>query len=92
MRKLAISDIEVMRLAVQQEITRSEESRHDHPLHGILLLSQGITGYQVTTPANWKDGEDCIITPAVSDDDKNLFPKGYTAVKPYLRVTPQPNK
>jgi len=49
--------------------------------------------YKVATPANWKHGEDCIITPAVSDDDaKNLFPKGWKAVKPYLRVTPQPNK
>jgi len=49
--------------------------------------------YKVATPANWKHGEDCIITPAVSDADaKNLFPKGCKAVKPYLRVTPQPNK
>jgi len=49
--------------------------------------------YKVATPANWKDGEDCIITPAVSDADaKNLFPKGWKAVKPYLRLTPQPNK
>jgi thioredoxin-dependent peroxiredoxin len=49
--------------------------------------------YKVATPANWKHGEDCIITPAVSDADaKNLFPKGWTAVKPYLRLTPQPNK
>ncbi len=49
--------------------------------------------YKVATPVNWKDGEDCIITPAVSDEDaKKLFPKGYKAVKPYLRVTPQPNK
>lgn len=49
--------------------------------------------YKVATPANWKQGDDCIITPAVSDADaKNLFPKGWKAVKPYLRVTPQPNK
>ena len=49
--------------------------------------------YKVATPANWKQGEDCIITPAVSDADaKNLFPKGWKAVKPYLRLTPQPNK
>jgi alkyl hydroperoxide reductase subunit AhpC len=49
--------------------------------------------YKVATPANWKHGEDCIITPAVSDHDaKTLFPKGWKAVKPYLRVTPQPNK
>ncbi len=49
--------------------------------------------YKVATPANWKHGEDCIITPAVADADaKNLFPKGWKAVRPYLRVTPQPNK
>ena len=49
--------------------------------------------YSVATPVNWKDGEDVVIVPAVSDEDaKERFPKGFTAVKPYLRVTPQPNK
>ncbi|HUP85394.1 MAG TPA: peroxiredoxin [Acidimicrobiales bacterium] len=49
--------------------------------------------YKVATPADWKDGEDVIIVPAVSDDDaKAQFPKGFEAKKPYLRVTPQPNK
>jgi thioredoxin-dependent peroxiredoxin len=49
--------------------------------------------YSVATPANWKDGDDCIIAPAVSDADADAkFPKGYTKIKPYLRVTPQPNK
>jgi alkyl hydroperoxide reductase subunit AhpC len=49
--------------------------------------------YKVATPANWKDGDECIITPAVSDAEAaSLFPKGYKAVKPYLRYTPQPNK
>ena len=49
--------------------------------------------YSVATPANWQDGEDVIIIPAVSDEDaKKKFPKGFTAVKPYLRITPQPNK
>jgi alkyl hydroperoxide reductase subunit AhpC len=49
--------------------------------------------YSVATPANWKDGEDCIISPAVSDEDaKTKFPKGFNTVKPYLRITPQPNK
>jgi alkyl hydroperoxide reductase subunit AhpC len=49
--------------------------------------------YKVATPADWKDGEDVIITGAVSDEDaKDLFPKGFEAKKPYLRVTPQPNK
>jgi len=49
--------------------------------------------YSVATPVNWKDGDDCIIVPAVSDEDaKEKFPKGWTTVKPYLRITPQPNK
>ena len=50
-------------------------------------------GYKVATPANWKDGDDVIIGSAVTDDEaKQLFPQGWTAVKPYLRVLPQPNK
>lgn len=48
--------------------------------------------FAVATPANWKQGQDCIISPSVSDEDaKKKFPKGYKAVKSYLRVTPQPN-
>lgn len=48
--------------------------------------------YQVATPADWVNGEDVIITPAVSDADAvTKFPKGFTSVKPYLRKTPQPN-
>jgi thioredoxin-dependent peroxiredoxin len=49
--------------------------------------------YNVSTPANWNDGDDVIIAGAVSDEEaKEKFPKGWKAVKPYLRVTPQPNK
>jgi alkyl hydroperoxide reductase subunit AhpC len=48
--------------------------------------------YQVATPADWKNGEDVIITPAVSNEDAvTKFPKGFTSIKPYLRKTPQPN-
>ncbi|MCP9765446.1 peroxiredoxin [Lacihabitans soyangensis] len=48
--------------------------------------------YQVATPADWKNGEDVIIVPAVSNEAAvEKFPKGFKSVKPYLRVTPQPN-
>ena len=47
--------------------------------------------YQVSTPSDWKQGEDVIIVPAVSDEEaKTKFPKGFIAKKPYLRITPQP--
>jgi len=49
--------------------------------------------HKVATPANWRDGDDCVILPTISSSDaRNLFPKGFTEVKPYLRMTPQPNK
>jgi len=50
--------------------------------------------YKVATPVNWKDGEDVVIVPALKDEKelKERFPKGYKAVRPYLRLTPQPNK
>lgn len=50
--------------------------------------------YSVATPVNWKDGEDVVIAPAIQDENelKEKFPKGYEVVKPYLRMTPQPNK
>lgn len=47
--------------------------------------------HKVATPANWKNGEDVIIVPAVSDDEaKNMFPEGWKTLKPYLRVVKQP--
>jgi alkyl hydroperoxide reductase subunit AhpC len=47
--------------------------------------------HKVATPVNWKQGEDVIIVPAVSDDEaKQRFPNGWTTVKPYMRVVPQP--
>jgi len=49
--------------------------------------------YSVATPADWKDGEDVIVVPAIKTEDiPAKFPKGFKEIKPYLRVTPQPNK
>lgn len=64
-----------------QEILRSLDS---------LQLT---AGYSVATPADWQDGEDVIVLASMSDEDARAkFPKGFVAKKPYLRVTPQPNK
>ncbi|HSC54223.1 MAG TPA: peroxiredoxin [Phnomibacter sp.] len=49
--------------------------------------------YSVATPADWKEGEDVIVVPAISTEDAiKKFEKGVTVIKPYLRYTPQPNK
>ncbi|MDW5444311.1 peroxiredoxin [Polaromonas sp. SM01] len=50
--------------------------------------------HKVATPANWKDGDDVVIVPSIQDPAElaQRFPKGFTAVRPYLRITPQPNK
>ncbi|MEX1025847.1 MAG: peroxiredoxin [Planctomycetota bacterium] len=49
--------------------------------------------HQVATPANWNDGDDVIVVPSLSDDEATAkFPKGFKAIKPYLRMTPQPNR
>ncbi|GAB2910239.1 peroxiredoxin [Paralcaligenes ginsengisoli] len=50
--------------------------------------------HSVATPVNWEDGDDVIIVPSIKDEAvlKAKFPKGYKTVRPYLRITPQPNK
>lgn len=59
----------------------------------VLDSLQLTDGYKVATPANWRDGDDVIVLPAVSNEGADkLFPKGYETVRPYLRTTPQPNK
>ncbi|MCK0124188.1 peroxiredoxin [Gelidibacter sp. F2691] len=59
-----------------------------------VIDSLQLTAYhKVATPANWTDGDDCVIVPAVSNEEaKKMFPKGFDEVRPYLRMTPQPNK
>jgi len=50
--------------------------------------------HSVATPANWKDGDDCVIVPSLQDPKvlAEKFPKGFKVIRPYLRMTPQPNK
>jgi alkyl hydroperoxide reductase subunit AhpC len=60
-----------------------------------VIDSLQLTEYHsVATPANWKDGDDVVIVPSLQDPEvlKTKFPKGFKAIKPYLRMTPQPNK
>lgn len=67
--------------------------RNFEELLRVIDSLQLTANYSVATPANWKDGEDVVITPAVPDSDiPAKFPKGHTPIKPYLRMTPQPNK
>lgn len=58
-----------------------------------VVDSLQLTAYhKVATPANWKQGDDCVIVPSVTNEEiPELFPKGHTEVKPYLRLTPQPD-
>jgi alkyl hydroperoxide reductase subunit AhpC len=58
-----------------------------------VIDSLQLTAYhKVATPVNWKSGDDCVISPSVSNEQaETLFPKGFKVVKPYLRMTPQPN-
>merc|ERR1712173_542034 len=59
-----------------------------------VIDSLQLTAYhKVATPVNWNDGDDCVIVPSISSEDaKGIFPEGFKEVKPYLRMTPQPNK
>jgi alkyl hydroperoxide reductase subunit AhpC len=58
----------------------------------VIESLQLTSDYKVATPVNWQHGDDVVILPALSDADADkAFPKGYRKVKPYLRITPQPN-
>lgn len=60
-----------------------------------VIDSLQLTEYHsVATPGNWQDGDDVVIVPSLKDEEvlKQKFPKGYKALRPYLRLTPQPNK
>ena len=59
----------------------------------VLDSLQLTADYQVSTPVNWNDGDDVIIAPAIPDEEAKVkFPKGFRTLRPYLRLTPQPNR
>jgi thioredoxin-dependent peroxiredoxin len=68
--------------------------RHFDEILRVLDSLQLADSHSVATPANWKQGQDVVILPSVQDPEvlKQKFPKGFTAIKPYLRMTPQPDK
>lgn len=67
--------------------------RNFHEVLRVIDSLQLTANYSVATPADWKEGEDVIVVPAVSTEAAiEKFPKGVKVIKPYLRYTPQPNK
>jgi len=66
--------------------------RNFHELLRVIDSLQLTAYHKVATPANWENGDDTVIVPAVKDEEiPALFPKGHKKIKPYLRTTPQPN-
>ena len=68
--------------------------RNFHEILRVIDSLQLTDNYKVATPANWVDGDEVVIVPSIQDkaELEERFPKGYRAVKPYLRLTPQPNR
>ena len=67
--------------------------RNFHEILRVIDSLQLTDHHSVATPVNWTDGEDCVVVPSISTEDARAkFPKGVTEIKPYLRMTPQPNK
>ncbi len=68
--------------------------RNFHEILRVIDSLQLTDSHKVATPANWQDGDEVVIVPSLKDEDeiKQRFPKGYRAVKPYLRLAPQPNR
>ncbi len=68
--------------------------RNFHEILRVVDSLQLTDNHKVATPANWQHGDDVVIVPSLKDEAeiKQRFPKGYTAVTPYLRLTPQPER
>ncbi|XQE66978.1 peroxiredoxin [Pseudomonas sp. P3C3] len=68
--------------------------RNFHEIQRVIDSLQLTDQHKVATPANWQDGDEVVIVPSLKDEAEiaQRFPRGYRAVKPYLRLTPQPNR
>lgn len=67
--------------------------RNFHEILRVIDSLQLTDNYSVATPVDWEEGQDVVISPSISSEDaRDKFPKGFKEVKPYLRLTPQPNK
>lgn len=68
--------------------------RNFHEILRVIDSLQLTDNYKVATPANWQDGDEVVIVPSLKDEAEiqQRFPQGYREVKPYLRLTPQPNR
>ncbi|SFZ74467.1 peroxiredoxin [Chitinimonas taiwanensis] len=68
--------------------------RNFHEILRVIDSLQLTDEHKVATPANWQDGDEVVIVPSLQDEEeiKRRFPRGYRAVRPYLRLTPQPNR
>ncbi len=68
--------------------------RNFHEVLRVIDSLQLTDNYKVATPANWQQGEEVVIVPPIKDEAelKQRFPQGYKVIKPYLRLTPQPDK
>ena len=65
--------------------------RNFYELLRVIDSLQLTTYHKVATPANWENGQDVVVSPSISTDDaKEMFKKGVTEIKPYLRMTPDP--
>lgn len=66
--------------------------RNFHEILRVIDSLQLTDHHQVATPVNWKQGEDCVVVPSIpTDEARAKFPKGVIEIRPYLRMTPQPN-
>lgn len=82
---------EIIRVVDSLQLTDNHKVRRCSPRLSLRLTPRATA--QVATPVNWKDGDDCVIVPSLSNEEaESLFPQGWKELRPYLRMTPQPKK